>query len=63
MMIPLPSMEEACAMVQQEESQKKVLGGGALGDNDVLAMYSRGNGDKNLVCTGCGRKGHSNDKC
>lgn len=63
MMIPLPSVEEACAAVQQEESQKEVLNQGVLGDNEVLAMFSKGNGDRNMMCTGCGRKGHSSDKC
>lgn len=64
MITPLPSVEMACAAVLQEESQKDVLSQGIHGDGDVLAMYSStGNKDKALVCTACGKGGHSYDKC
>lgn len=33
------------------------------GDNDVMAIFSKGNRDKNLQCSVCGRKGHLSDKC
>lgn len=41
MMCPLPSVQEACAAIQQEESQKEVLSHNGAGDSDVLAMYSK----------------------
>lgn len=33
-----------------------------LGDNETLAMYSKGNTGQ-LVCTSCGKRGHTNDRC
>lgn len=63
MMIPLPLVEVACAAVQQEESQRKLLSNNTVGDLDALAMYSRRNEIKSLSCNSCGRRGHTNDKC
>lgn len=66
MIIPLPSVEAACAAVQQEESQNEVLSQVVLGDNEIMAMYGKGNGgngDKRLMCSTCGRRGHTNEKC
>lgn len=63
MLNPLPSVEMACAAMQQEESQNEVLSQGVMGDENVLAMYSKGNRDKVLMCTTCGRKGHTHDRC
>lgn len=63
MMCPLPSVEVACAAVQQEESQKEVLTYTGLGESDVMTMYSKGNVERNVQCSSCGRKGHANDKC
>lgn len=36
---------------------------GQAGDNEVLAMYSKGVVNKTPVCTTCARKGHTSDKC
>ncbi|XP_074346359.1 uncharacterized protein LOC141685137 [Apium graveolens] len=63
MMVPLSSVETACSAVQQEESQKELLTHNGVGESDVMAMYSRGNVERNMQCTNCGRRGHSNDKC
>ncbi|PWA63236.1 hypothetical protein CTI12_AA356310 [Artemisia annua] len=57
---PLPSVETACALLQQEESQRGVFGSGQLGVQST-ALYSKGeNKDK---CTICGFKWHPPDKC
>lgn len=50
MMCPLPSIETACAPVQQEESQKEILSHTSLGESNVMAMYSKGAEDKILQC-------------
>ncbi|XP_074336517.1 uncharacterized protein LOC141673672 [Apium graveolens] len=63
MMAPLPTVEVACAAVLQEESQKEVLSHVGIGDNDMIAMYSRGSKDKVPICSSCGRKGYPTDKC
>ncbi|XP_074376063.1 uncharacterized protein LOC141717763 [Apium graveolens] len=63
MMCPLPSVEIACSAVQQDESQKEVLMQGIMGDNDVLAMYSKGSVNKIPLCAKCSRRGHTIDKC
>lgn len=63
MMNPLPSVETACADVQQEESQREVLSQSSLGNNEVFTMYIKGTGEKNLVCGACEKKGHNNEKC
>ncbi|XP_074363126.1 uncharacterized protein LOC141703534 [Apium graveolens] len=63
MMAPLPTVEVACAAVLQEKSQKEVLSHVGIGDNDVIAMYSRGSKDKVPICSSFGRKGHPTDKC
>lgn len=65
LMLPtLPSVEMACAAIQQEESQRDTLH--THGDEEISAMFSRGvnvNSDKQVVCTVCKRKGHPADKC
>lgn len=43
--------------------KKKILSQGVLCDNDVVAMFKKGNADRNLQCTVCKRKGHSQEKC
>lgn len=65
MIFPLPSVEMACAAIQQEESQKDVLKPTFSYDNDVSAMLSKMsvNADRSLLCSVCSGKGHSKDKC
>ncbi|XP_074363153.1 uncharacterized protein LOC141704043 [Apium graveolens] len=65
MITPLPSVEMACAVIQQEESQKEVLKGAYSYDTDVSAMLSKTSvsAERSLSCSVCGRKGHTRDKC
>ncbi|KAL8114462.1 hypothetical protein AgCh_021356 [Apium graveolens] len=63
MLSPLPSVEVAYAVIQQEESLREVLTQGNVFDTDVMAMYSKGSCDKLPVCSSCGKKGHSSDRC
>lgn len=59
---PLPTVEAACAMLKQEESQREVLP--IVVEGEHTAMYSKAPVDKNfLACTVCGLKNHSSDKC
>ncbi|XP_071713627.1 uncharacterized protein [Rutidosis leptorrhynchoides] len=56
MLNPLPSVEVACSMLQQEESQREMFT-----SVESTALYSKSNTkDK---CELCGNKGHSPDKC
>ncbi|KAL2934853.1 Retrovirus-related Pol polyprotein from transposon RE1, partial [Bienertia sinuspersici] len=60
---PLPTVEEACSILQQEESQRDVLTSVKL-EPESSAMYGKGNpksaGD---VCSACGVKGHTAERC
>lgn len=62
---PLPSVEMACASIQQEESQRDVLKNTISYDTELSAMFSKSNVnvDKPLSCSVCGGKGHTNDRC
>lgn len=62
---PLPSVEMACASIQQEESQRDVLKTTYPYDTELSAMFSKCsvNVDKPLPCTVCGGKGHTNERC
>ncbi|XP_074326518.1 uncharacterized protein LOC141664465 [Apium graveolens] len=66
MMTPLPTVEMACSSIQQEEAQRDVL---RNTDNYVVeasAMYSSRSGERFVdkgVCTVCGAKGHSGERC
>ncbi|WOG95394.1 hypothetical protein DCAR_0414710 [Daucus carota subsp. sativus] len=63
MQIPLPTVEAACAVIQQEESQIDVL---STGEMEYSAMQTKGPGssdNKSPLCTACGGKGHASDKC
>lgn len=65
MLNPLPSVESACAVLQQKESQREIL---TLSkpDPDISAMFSKNNNynnERNLVCTVCGLKGHNHNRC
>ena len=57
---PLPIVEAACALLQQEESQRGVFGSGHLGVEST-ALYSKG--DVKEKCNICGYKWHPPDKC
>lgn len=59
MMSPLPSVDVACGMIQQEESQQEVLGGHKE-DQEGFAMYGKKVDGK---CNNCGKMGHKQDKC
>ncbi|XP_021734215.1 uncharacterized protein LOC110700959 [Chenopodium quinoa] len=62
MLTPLPTVESACSMLEQEESQREVLLPRA--DPDVSAMYSRQNPERtSITCSHCGGKGHLQSKC
>lgn len=63
MSCPLPSVEEACVALQQEESQKEVLARPGLGDNETLVIYSNGAVRGNLMCSACGKRGHTSERC
>lgn len=64
-MNPLPSVEFACAVLQQEESQRDLL---KMSSPDVSAMYGKAISDrsisnKSIVCSVCEKRGHSHEKC
>ncbi|KAL2903749.1 DNA-directed RNA polymerase III subunit RPC3 [Bienertia sinuspersici] len=54
----LPTVEEACKYVQQEESHKEIKG--VKPDPDAATMYGKGEEEG---CTVCGGKRHTADKC
>lgn len=59
---PFPIVEAACAVLQQEESQRYVLS--VVLEREHTAMYSKSLADKSLsACTVCRLKNHSSDKC
>ena len=59
MMNPLPNVESACSLIQQEESQRVLFGSSS--NVETTALYSRGNvKDK---CGICGSKWHPPEKC
>ncbi|PWA75600.1 hypothetical protein CTI12_AA240010 [Artemisia annua] len=57
---PLPSVENACAVIQQEESQKDVFKGGAP-FVESAALFSKQ--ENKGMCSICGYKWHPPDKC
>ncbi|KAL2901575.1 hypothetical protein RDABS01_026657 [Bienertia sinuspersici] len=59
-MSPLASVNRACGMLQQEESQRETLK--PIKEGEGLAMMSKGKG-KDVTCTACGKKGHPYEKC
>ncbi|KAL2892467.1 Gag polyprotein [Bienertia sinuspersici] len=59
MMTELPSVDEACNMIQQEESQRELFKQGQ-NDTDVMAMHSKRN---DTHCGNCGKRGHTTEKC
>ena len=62
---PLPTVEIACSIIQQEENQREVLK--CSGEDKISTMYSKGvtasGADKVVMCTNCHKKGHSAEKC
>lgn len=65
MMSPLPSVEMACAVIQQEESQHDILQTHS-GNEDISAMFSKGvhvSSEKSVMCNVCKKKGHTTDTC
>lgn len=55
---PLPSVETACALLQQEESQREVFGSASV---ESTALMSKA--DNKEKCSICGFKWHPPDKC
>lgn len=61
MQVPLPTVESACAVIQQEESQRDILQNSEI---EFSAMLSKKFDDhKVVVCTACGGRGHIGEKC
>ncbi|XP_074374631.1 uncharacterized protein LOC141715042 [Apium graveolens] len=62
---PLPNVENATTILQQEEAQREILTSPKAPDHDILAMYSKGipSTPKIYQCTACGGKGHTQDRC
>ncbi|PWA36367.1 peptidase family M48 family protein [Artemisia annua] len=58
---PLPSVETTCALLQQEEFQRGVFGGGTQLGVESTALYSKG--ETKEKCDICGFKWHPPDKC
>ncbi|PWA57489.1 hypothetical protein CTI12_AA409510 [Artemisia annua] len=58
---PLPSVETACALLQQEESQRGVFGSATQLGVESTALYSKG--ETKEKCDICGFKWHPPDKC
>lgn len=56
---PLPSVDEACNMLQQEESQCEVLSDSE--SDNTLVIFSKNTAS--FTCTACGREGHNKDQC
>lgn len=61
MMSPVPSVESACANLEQEESQRDLLGS-IKEEMERLAMYSKSTG-KVQMCTACNKTEHTREKC
>ncbi|KAL2906464.1 Phosphoenolpyruvate carboxylase, partial [Bienertia sinuspersici] len=59
MMSKLPTVDEACNIIQQEESQREVFKQ-EKGENDGMVMHIKKN---EQLCSNYGKPGHSYDKC
>ncbi|KAL2928518.1 Antiviral helicase SKI2 [Bienertia sinuspersici] len=57
----LPTADESCSTIQQEESQRETLKP-VKEEPDTLAMYGKAS-DPAPMCTTCGKSGHLRDKC
>ncbi|KAL2895584.1 Retrovirus-related Pol polyprotein from transposon RE2 [Bienertia sinuspersici] len=64
MQTPLPTVEAACAQLQQEETQRDVLQLSKL-TLDSSAMLSKGKTEDrgSVTCEACGKRGHKAEKC
>lgn len=60
-MQPLPNMDEAYNLLQQEESQREVLQL-SKNEHDSLVMYGK-SGEDIVICSACGKHGHIREKC
>ncbi|XP_063941521.1 uncharacterized protein LOC135149668 [Daucus carota subsp. sativus] len=60
MLTPLPTVETACATLEQEEAQRAVLN--ASSSNEIMAMYGKAQSDRPLLCTVCDVKGSGPSK-
>ena len=65
MMSPLPNVENACSIIQQEESQRDTLKVPIQSSVEIAAMYGKTQSEAQKLsqCTECGKKGHVRDKC
>ncbi|KAL2933027.1 Gag-Pol polyprotein [Bienertia sinuspersici] len=59
MLTKLPTVEEACNMIQQEETQREVFKQ-AKDESEVMAMHTKKN---EMMCGNCGKTGHTTDRC
>uniref|UniRef100_A0A803LW85 Retrotransposon Copia-like N-terminal domain-containing protein n=1 Tax=Chenopodium quinoa TaxID=63459 RepID=A0A803LW85_CHEQI len=63
MMTPLPTVDTACSILQQEESQREVL---QKSEQDTYAMYNKNSSyppGRTMICSACGGKGHTQSRC
>lgn len=65
MLNPLPTVETACASLEQEEAQRSLLS--LSKSTEVMALYSKTQASKGIfvpvTCTACKGRGHSAEKC
>ena len=66
MITPLPNVETTCSYLEQEESQREILGQ-VKEQSETLAMYSKGTGgvtsgsQTQVQCTVCSKSGHTSE--
>lgn len=63
MVNPLPSVTAACAMLQQEESQREILTTQSYVPKLSAMMGKTALSQDKPPCTVCGGKGHSSSYC